>query len=180
MNSGPCPPWQPPRKNSRPYQPPQQHPPGCNNSHHGSHSTFTPIRHRPSHITIGSLHLYRGRQRSPGIVPSSVALLSSAFFCIAAFWGADDPDGGYVVKCSDGTYSQSGGESGSCEIKDDGLEGFWLRNPCQPTEQYGACCIPLAPHQGWVRVSCFLISHHPAKQRGIFVPHVLTWVLHRS
>jgi len=36
------------------------------------------------------------------------------FNCIASFWGADDPDGGYVVECSDGAFSQSGGESGSC------------------------------------------------------------------
>ncbi len=36
------------------------------------------------------------------------------FNCIASFWAPDDPDGGYVVQCVDGTFSQSGGESGSC------------------------------------------------------------------
>jgi hypothetical protein len=36
------------------------------------------------------------------------------FNCISSFWGADDPDDGYVVECSDSTFSQSGGESGAC------------------------------------------------------------------
>ena len=36
------------------------------------------------------------------------------FPCIATFVSADDPDGGYVVQCADGDFSQSGGESGSC------------------------------------------------------------------
>lgn len=36
------------------------------------------------------------------------------FPCIATFVSADDPDGGYVVQCADGNFSQSGGESGSC------------------------------------------------------------------
>jgi hypothetical protein len=36
------------------------------------------------------------------------------FNCIASFNGADDPGDGYVVECSDGTFSQSGGERGAC------------------------------------------------------------------
>jgi len=36
------------------------------------------------------------------------------FNCIASFYEADDPGDGYVVECSDGTYSQSGGERGAC------------------------------------------------------------------
>ena len=36
------------------------------------------------------------------------------FNCIASFYEADDPDGGHIVECSDGTYSQSGGERGAC------------------------------------------------------------------
>ena len=36
------------------------------------------------------------------------------FPCITTFQSADDPDGGYVVQCVDGKFSQSGGESGSC------------------------------------------------------------------
>lgn len=36
------------------------------------------------------------------------------FNCISSFWGADDPGDGYVVECSDSTFSQSGGESGAC------------------------------------------------------------------
>jgi hypothetical protein len=36
------------------------------------------------------------------------------FNCIATFYAPDDPGDGYVVECSDGAYSQSGGESGAC------------------------------------------------------------------
>lgn len=36
------------------------------------------------------------------------------FNCIPSFWGSDDPDNGYIVQCSDGMYSQSGGERGAC------------------------------------------------------------------
>ena len=36
------------------------------------------------------------------------------FNCISSFYEPDDPDNGYVVECSDGTYSQSGGERGAC------------------------------------------------------------------
>ncbi len=38
----------------------------------------------------------------------------SYFNCIATFYASDDPGDGYVVECQDGTYSQSGGESGAC------------------------------------------------------------------
>lgn len=40
----------------------------------------------------------------------------SYFNCIASFVEPDDPDGGYVVECSDGTYSWSGGERGACSF----------------------------------------------------------------
>jgi len=40
------------------------------------------------------------------------------FNCIPSFWGSDDPDGGHVVECQDGTFSQSGGESGACSYHD--------------------------------------------------------------
>lgn len=36
------------------------------------------------------------------------------FNCIASFYGSDDPGDGYVVQCTDGTFSQSGGERGAC------------------------------------------------------------------
>ena len=36
------------------------------------------------------------------------------FNCIATFYAPDDPGDGYIVQCVDGTYSQSGGESGAC------------------------------------------------------------------
>jgi hypothetical protein len=36
------------------------------------------------------------------------------FNCIPTFYGSDDPGDGYIVQCNDGTYSQSGGESGAC------------------------------------------------------------------
>jgi hypothetical protein len=36
------------------------------------------------------------------------------FNCIPTFYGSDDPGDGYIVQCSDGAYSQSGGESGAC------------------------------------------------------------------
>ncbi len=36
------------------------------------------------------------------------------FACIATFYAADDPGDGYIIECVDGTYSQSGGESGAC------------------------------------------------------------------
>jgi len=36
------------------------------------------------------------------------------FNCIPTFYAADDPGDGYIVQCNDGTYSQSGGESGAC------------------------------------------------------------------
>lgn len=36
------------------------------------------------------------------------------FACIASFYEPDDPGDGYIVECSDATYSQSGGERGAC------------------------------------------------------------------
>jgi hypothetical protein len=36
------------------------------------------------------------------------------FACISSFYAPDDPGDGYIVECSDGSYSQSGGESGAC------------------------------------------------------------------
>lgn len=36
------------------------------------------------------------------------------FNCIPTFYGSDDPGDGYIIECQDGTYSQSGGESGAC------------------------------------------------------------------
>lgn len=36
------------------------------------------------------------------------------FNCIATFYASDDPGDGYIIECQDGTFSQSGGESGSC------------------------------------------------------------------
>jgi hypothetical protein len=36
------------------------------------------------------------------------------FNCIPTFYGSDDPGDGYIAECNDGTYSQSGGESGAC------------------------------------------------------------------
>jgi hypothetical protein len=52
---------------------------------------------------------------NPGnLIYSPPSAFCTYFNCIASFYGADDPDGGYVVECSDGTYSWSGGESGAC------------------------------------------------------------------
>jgi hypothetical protein len=36
------------------------------------------------------------------------------FNCIATFYASDDPGDGYIIECSDSTFSQSGGESGAC------------------------------------------------------------------
>lgn len=36
------------------------------------------------------------------------------FNCITTFYSSDDPGDGYIIECQDGTYSQSGGESGAC------------------------------------------------------------------
>jgi hypothetical protein len=36
------------------------------------------------------------------------------FACIPTFYGSDDPGDGYIVQCADGSFSQSGGESGAC------------------------------------------------------------------
>ena len=36
------------------------------------------------------------------------------FNCIPTFYAPDDPGDGYIVECADGTFSQSGGESGAC------------------------------------------------------------------
>ncbi len=36
------------------------------------------------------------------------------FNCIATFYAPDDPGDGYIIECSDSTFSQSGGESGAC------------------------------------------------------------------
>jgi hypothetical protein len=38
----------------------------------------------------------------------------SYFNCIATFYASDDPGDGYIIECSDSTFSQSGGESGAC------------------------------------------------------------------
>jgi len=52
--------------------------------------------------------------RSGNLITNPPANFCSYFPCIATFWAADDPDGGYVIQCADGDFSQSGGESGSC------------------------------------------------------------------
>lgn len=36
------------------------------------------------------------------------------FNCIATFYAPDDPGDGYIIECTDSTYSQSGGERGAC------------------------------------------------------------------
>ena len=52
---------------------------------------------------------------NPGnLITSPPSNFCDYFNCIPTFVSTDDPDGGYIVECSDGTYSQSGGESGSC------------------------------------------------------------------
>lgn len=52
---------------------------------------------------------------SPGsLIYNPPANFCTYFNCIASFWGSDDPGDGYIVQCQDGTYSQSGGESGAC------------------------------------------------------------------
>ncbi len=38
----------------------------------------------------------------------------SYFNCIASFYGSDDPGDGYIIECTDSTFSQSGGERGAC------------------------------------------------------------------
>ena len=38
----------------------------------------------------------------------------NVFTCITSFYSSDDPGDGYIVQCSDGTFSQSGGERGAC------------------------------------------------------------------
>ena len=48
------------------------------------------------------------------LITNFPANFCSYFNCIPTFVSADDPDGGYIVECQDGTFSQSGGESGSC------------------------------------------------------------------
>jgi hypothetical protein len=52
---------------------------------------------------------------SPGnLITKPPGNFCTYFNCIGNFVGADDPDGGYVVECSDATFSQSGGERGAC------------------------------------------------------------------
>jgi len=52
---------------------------------------------------------------SPGsLIYNPPQAFCNYFNCIPSFWGADDPDGGHVVECQDGMFSQSGGESGAC------------------------------------------------------------------
>jgi hypothetical protein len=36
------------------------------------------------------------------------------FACIPTFYAPDDPGDGYIIECTDSTYSQSGGERGAC------------------------------------------------------------------
>ena len=56
-----------------------------------------------------------GYNFQPGnLITSPPTNFCNYFPCIATFVSADDPDGGYVVQCVDGKFSQSGGESGSC------------------------------------------------------------------
>lgn len=56
-----------------------------------------------------------GYNFSPGnLITSPPSNFCAYFNCISSFWEPDDPDGGYVVQCGDGTYSQSGGERGAC------------------------------------------------------------------
>lgn len=56
-----------------------------------------------------------GYNFSPGnLITTPPSNFCAYFNCISSFWEPDDPDGGYVVQCGDGTYSQSGGERGAC------------------------------------------------------------------
>lgn len=58
-----------------------------------------------------------GYDFNPGnLITNPPANFCHYFNCIPTFHAPDDPDGGYIVECQDGTYSQSGGESGSCCI----------------------------------------------------------------
>jgi len=56
-----------------------------------------------------------GYNFNPGnLITSPPSNFCAYFNCISSFWEPDDPDGGYVVQCVDGMYSQSGGERGAC------------------------------------------------------------------
>jgi len=57
-----------------------------------------------------------GQDRSPpgNLIYHPPSNFCDYFTCVASFWGADDPGDGYVVQCSDGMYSQAGGEPEAC------------------------------------------------------------------
>jgi hypothetical protein len=49
-----------------------------------------------------------------GLIYTPPSGFCNYFNCIPTFYGSDDPGDGYIIECQDGTYSQSGGESGAC------------------------------------------------------------------
>jgi hypothetical protein len=49
-----------------------------------------------------------------GLIYTPPSGFCSYFNCIPTFYASDDPGDGYIIECSDGTFSQSGGESGAC------------------------------------------------------------------
>lgn len=52
---------------------------------------------------------------SPGsLIYNPPSAFCSYFPCIPTFYEPDDPGDGYIVQCTDGLYSQSGGERGAC------------------------------------------------------------------
>lgn len=58
-----------------------------------------------------------GYNFSPGnLIYTPPSGFCSYFNCIPTFVGSDDPGDGYIIECQDGTYSQSGGESGACSF----------------------------------------------------------------
>jgi hypothetical protein len=81
-----------------------------------SHPTQPPPTPKPTPTPCPGINCNPwGYNFSPGgLIYNPPASFCSYFNCIPSFWGPGDPGDGYINQCSDGTYSQSGGESGDC------------------------------------------------------------------
>lgn len=81
--------------------------------------THAPVPTQPPKPTSPPCQAVNGNPWCYNFVPGKLIYYPPSgfcnyFACIPTFYGSDDPGDGYIVECNDGSYSQSGGESGAC------------------------------------------------------------------
>lgn len=81
--------------------------------------THAPLPTQPPKLTAPPCQATNGNPWCYNFLPGKLIYYPPSgfcnyFACIPTFVEPDDPGDGYIVQCSDGSYSQSGGERGAC------------------------------------------------------------------